>query len=82
MLIVYTMGCAQSVQGMDAAEFMLVGSLGGRLHPSGYPIATYIMQLFQILPHQISHSPHPFSVFLRRFGIVCSKFEHPIFDTE
>lgn len=64
MLIVYTMGCAQSVQGMDAAEFMLVGSLGGRLHPSGYPIATYMMQLFQILPSSnIAFTTSFFSVF-------------------
>ena len=49
-LLIYLFGSAQGVQGMDAGEFMTVAGEGGRLHPPGYPISMYLMQLAQILP--------------------------------
>jgi hypothetical protein len=47
---VYLAGCATTVQGMDSGEFMTVAAGGGRLHPPGYPVAMYLMQLAQLLP--------------------------------
>lgn len=49
-LLCYLLGAAQTVQGMDAGEFMTVAALGGRLHPPGYPSAVFLMQLAQYLP--------------------------------
>ena len=48
----YVHGAATGVQGMDAGEFMTVAAAGGRLHPSGYPIAVYLMQLLNDLPFE------------------------------
>ena len=66
MIFVYGLGCAQNLQGMDGSEFMLVGSQGGRLHPSGYPIAVYIMHLLQWIP--IDNPAYTTSFFSVLFG--------------
>ncbi len=45
-LAVYGVGAATTVQGADAAEFMLIAGGGGLAHPPGYPLFSTMVRLF------------------------------------
>jgi lipoprotein signal peptidase len=49
-LALYAFTAACTVQGGDAAEFGLIGLMGGVPHPPGYPVYAVIARLFGLLP--------------------------------
>jgi hypothetical protein len=51
LLVVYGLGCARTLQGGDASEFMTLAAVGGVAHPPGYPLFTYWVQaVVSVLP--------------------------------
>ncbi len=49
-LLLYGLGCARTVQGGDAGEFMTLSALGGVAHPPGYPLFTLLLRVTGLLP--------------------------------
>ena len=49
-LFLYGSGCAWTVQGGDAGEFMTLAVQGGVAHPPGYPLFVVALKLFGMLP--------------------------------
>ena len=49
-LLIYGIGCARTVQGGDAGEFMTLSALGGVAHPPGYPLFSMLLGLTGLLP--------------------------------
>jgi len=47
-LVLYGWGASRTVQGADAAEFMLLAGGGGIAHPPGYPLFTAMVRLFHL----------------------------------
>ena len=49
-LVLYGSGCAFTVQGGDAGEFMTLAATGGVAHPPGYPLFVWMLRLCNLLP--------------------------------
>jgi hypothetical protein len=49
-LALYALGCARTVQGGDAGEFMTISALGGVAHPPGYPLFSLLLRIVGLLP--------------------------------
>jgi hypothetical protein len=59
--VVYVLGCARTVQGGDAAEFMMLAARGGVAHPPGYPLFSLLLRASHAL---LPGLPPPFSASL------------------